>query len=252
VGGIRANEQRPAEFIGENLMIQTHMIHEAWASGVKKFLFLGSSCIYPREAPQPIPESALLTGPLEPTNQWYALAKIAGIRMCQAYRRQYGFEAISLMPTNLYGPGDNFHPTESHVIPGLMRRFHEAYEAGDRDVVVWGSGAPFREFLHVDDLAEALVFAMAHYDEEEILNIGTGQEISIRELAQVIAEVVRYRGTITFDSTQPDGPPRKRLDIGKLSELGWVARIGLREGLEETYGWFSEQVARAAVRSGGP
>ena len=238
VGGIHANDTYPAEFIRDNLLIQTHVIDAAYRHGVKKLLFLGSSCIYPRHAPQPIPEEALLTGPLEPTNEWYAIAKISGIKMCQAYRRQYGFSAIALMPTNLYGPGDNFHPTNSHVVPALMRRFHEAKEAGAPQVVVWGTGQPLREFLHVQDLACAACFLMDHYDEERIINVGTGDECSIGALARQIAEVVGYSGEICFDATQPDGIPRKRVDTSRLAALGWRPQVGLREGLIETYRWF--------------
>jgi GDP-L-fucose synthase len=249
VGGILANHTRPAEFIGENLMIQTNLIHEAWAAGTEKFVFLGSSCIYPREAPQPIEEGSLLTGPLEPTNEWYAVAKIAGIKMAQAYRRQYGFSAVSVMPTNLYGPGDNFDPDESHVVPALIRRFHEAKEAGASEVVVWGSGTPLREFLHVDDLAEAVLFVADEYDGEEPLNIGSGAEVTIAELARMIADVVGFEGDIRFDSSKPDGTPRKRLDCGRLKDLGWQASTGLREGLQQTYAWFLGRVkAHEGVR----
>ncbi|CAK0771356.1 GDP-L-fucose synthase [Gammaproteobacteria bacterium] len=243
VGGIHANDTYPVDFIRDNLLIQTNVIDAAYRHGVKKLLFLGSSCIYPRHAPQPIPEDALLTGPLEPTNEWYAVAKIAGIKMCQAYRRQYGFSTISLMPTNLYGPGDNFHPSNSHVIPALIRRFHEAKEAALPQVVVWGTGQPKREFLHVDDLAQAACFLMEHYDEERIINIGTGQDITIRELAEMIAGVVGYQGTITFDTTQPDGIPRKLVDPSRLIALGWNPRIELRDGLTTTYRWFLKHLA---------
>lgn len=242
VGGIHANDTFPADFIRDNLLIQTHVIDAAYRFGVKKLLFLGSSCIYPRHAPQPIPEDALLTGPLEPTNEWYAIAKISGIKMCQAYRRQYGFSAIALMPTNLYGPGDNFHPTNSHVVPALIRRFHEAKEAGLPQVVVWGTGTPLREFLHVDDLAEAACFLMDNYDDERIINIGTGDELSIGALAAQVAEVVGYRGEIIFDATKPDGIPRKLVDTSRLSALGWQARIGLREGITDTYRWFLDHL----------
>ncbi|CAK0769596.1 GDP-L-fucose synthase [Gammaproteobacteria bacterium] len=240
VGGIHANDTYPADFIRENLLIQTHVIDAAYRYGVKKLLFLGSSCIYPRHAPQPIPEEALLTGPLEPTNEWYAVAKIAGIKMCQAYRRQYGFSAIALMPTNLYGPGDNFHPTNSHVLPALIRRFHEAKEAALPEVVVWGTGQPRREFLHVDDLAQAASFLMKHYDDEQIINIGTGVDLTIRELAEQVAEVVGYQGAIVFDTTQPDGTPRKLVDVSRLLALGWRPRIGLLDGIAGTYHWFLE------------
>ncbi len=245
VGGIHANDVYPADFIRDNLLIQNNVIDAAYASGVKKLLFLGSSCIYPREAPQPMPESCLLTGPLEPTNQWYALAKIAGIKMCQAYRRQYGFNAICLMPTNLYGPWDNFHPTDSHVIPALLRRFHEAKLADVPNAPAWGTGSPRREILHVNDLADACLFLMEHYDEEEIVNVGTGQDISIRELAELIRDVVGYQGEIIFDPAKPDGTPRKLLDVSRLSAMGWQARIKLRDGLTETYAWYLENKDRA-------
>ena len=245
VGGIHANDAYPADFIRDNLLIQNNVIDAAHASGVKKLLFLGSSCIYPREAPQPMPESCLLSGPLEPTNQWYALAKIAGIKMCQAYRRQYGFNAICLMPTNLYGPWDNFHSTDSHVIPALLRRFHEAKLAKAPSAPAWGTGSPRREILHVNDLADACLFLMEHYDEEEIVNVGTGQDISIRELAELIREVVGYQGEIVFDPAKPDGTPRKLLDVSRLTAMGWQARIELRDGLAETYQWYLENKDRA-------
>lgn len=238
VGGILANASRPAEFIRDNLAIQVNVIHEAWASGVEKLLFLGSSCIYPRDAGQPMAEEALLTGPLESTNECYAVAKIAGIKLCQAYWRQYGFKAISLMPTNLYGPGDNFHPTESHVIPGLIRRFHEAREPGAGEVRVWGTGEPRREFLYVDDLADAALFLMERHQGEEIINVGLGRDISIRELARTIARVVGFKGEIFFDPGKPDGTPRKLLDVSRLESMGWRAATGLEEGLARTYRWF--------------
>lgn len=238
VGGIRANNIYPAEFIRDNLLIQTHLIDSAYLSGVRKFVFLGSSCIYPKLAPQPLKEDYLLTGPLEPTNQWYALAKIAGIKQCQAYRRQYGFDAISLMPTNLYGPGDNFSLENSHVLPALIRKFHEAKVAGAESVTVWGTGTPRREFLHVDDLADAVVFLMETYSDEEIVNVGVGEDLSIRELADLIRETVGFEGDLVFDPRQPDGTPRKLLDVSRLHGLGWRARIPLKQGLEETYGWF--------------
>lgn len=238
VGGIRANNIYPAEFIRDNLLIQTHLIDSAYLSGVRKFVFLGSSCIYPKLAPQPLKEDYLLTGPLEPTNQWYALAKIAGIKQCQAYRRQYGFDAISLMPTNLYGPGDNFSLENSHVLPALIRKFHEAKVAGAESVTVWGTGTPRREFLHVDDLADAVVFLMETYSDEEIVNVGVGEDLSIRELAELIRETVGFEGDLVFDPRQPDGTPRKLLDVSRLHSLGWSARIPLKQGLEETYGWF--------------
>lgn len=241
VGGILANSTYPADFIRDNLLIQTHVIDAAYRHGVKKLLFLGSSCIYPKHAPQPMREEYLLTGPLEPTNEPYAVAKIAGIKMVEAYRRQYGFNAISLMPTNLYGPGDNFDLETSHVIPALIRKFHEARVKGAPEVVVWGTGAPRREFLHVDDLADAAVFLMKHYDGETIINVGVGEDITIRELAEVIREVVGYTGKIVFDPSKPDGTPRKLLDVSRLHALGWKAKIPLREGLEQTYRWYVER-----------
>jgi len=241
VGGILANSTRPAEFIRINLQIQTNVIHAAREAGVRKLLFLGSSCIYPRMAPQPIPESALLTGPLEETNEPYAVAKIAGIVMCRSYRRQYGSRFISVMPTNLYGPGDNFDPETSHVLPALIRRFHEAKRAGIPEVVVWGTGRPRREFLHVDDLADACLFLMERYDGGDPVNIGTGEDLTIRELAEMVRDVVGYGGRVAFDPDRPDGTPRKLLDVSRLHALGWRHRIGLREGIEQTYRWFLEQ-----------
>lgn len=256
VGGIHANDAYPAEFIHENLLIQDNVIHSAWKHGVEKLCFLGSSCIYPKHAPQPLKEEYLLTGPLEPTNQWYAVAKIAGVMMCQAYRRQYGFDAICVMPTNLYGPGDNFHPEESHVIPALMRRFHEAKESGHREVVIWGTGRPRREFLHVDDLAAACLHLMESYSGEEMVNVGVGQDISVHELARMIAGVVGFEGEIRTDPSKPDGTPRKLLDVGRLDALGWRASIGLEEGLRETYRWFlatgGDFRGGNAVQQGGP
>lgn len=241
VGGILANSTYPADFIRDNLQIQTNVIDAAYRSGSKKLLFLGSSCIYPKHAPQPMKEEHLLTGPLEPTNEWYAVAKIAGIKMAQAYRRQYGFNTISLMPTNLYGPGDNFDLETSHVIPALIRKFHEAKERGESRVVVWGTGKPRREFLHVDDLADATVFLMQRYDGEAFVNVGVGQDISIRDLAELIREVVGFEGEIRFDTSKPDGTPRKLLDVSKLNALGWQARISLRDGLQQTYRWYLDQ-----------
>jgi len=238
VGGIHANSTYPADFIAENLQIQTNVIDAAWRHGVKKLLFLGSSCIYPRLAPQPISEDALLTGPLEPTNEPYAIAKIAGIKMCQAYRRQYGFNAICAMPTNLYGPGDNFDLDNSHVLPALIRKFHDARERNDPTVTIWGTGTPRREFLHVDDLAEALVHLMQRYDDEPPINIGCGQDVTIRELAELVAEVVGYPGELRFDTSRPDGTPRKLLDVSRLAALGWHPRITLRDGIASTYAWF--------------
>lgn len=239
VGGIHANSTYPAEFIRDNLAIQTNVIHSAWKHGARKLLFLGSSCIYPRDCPQPIREEYLLTGPLESTNEAYAIAKIAGLKMCQAYRRQYDFDAICAMPTNLYGPGDNYHPENSHVVPALMRRIHEAKANSASHVVIWGSGQPLREFLHVDDLAEALVFLMHHYSDDGMVNIGSGQEVTIAELAIVIAGVVGYDGALDFDASKPDGTPRKRLDTSRLETLGWHTRTSLEQGLRETYAAFA-------------
>lgn len=244
VGGIHANDAYPAQFIRENLAIQTHVIHAAWQHGVKKFLFLGSSCIYPKMAPQPIREDSLLTGPLEPTNEWYAVAKIAGIKMCQAYRRQYGFNAISLMPTNLYGPGDNFDLVNSHVLPALIRKFHEAKVQGAPTVPVWGSGTPRREFLHCDDLANAALYLMHHYNDPAIVNVGVGEDVTIAELAEIVRDVVGCTSTIQFDPTQPDGTPRKWLDVSTLHGLGWRAQIPLREGIAQTYQWFLDHSER--------
>jgi GDP-L-fucose synthase len=247
VGGIQANRTRPAEFIYENLAIEVNVIHAAWRHGVRKLLYLGSSCIYPKYAPQPIPESALLTGPLEPTNEPYAIAKIAGLKMCQAYRRQYGFPSICLMPTNLYGPGDNFDLETSHVLPALIRRFHEARERGAASVTLWGTGTARREFLHVDDLADAAVFLMERYEGDEPLNVGAGDDLTIRELAALVAEVVGYGGEIRFDPSMPDGTPRKLLDVSRLTALGWRPRIGLREGIEQTYRWYLEHWPAASL-----
>jgi GDP-L-fucose synthase len=241
VGGILANATRPADFLRENLLIQTHVIDAAFQHDVKKLQFLGSSCVYPKLAPQPIREDSLLTSALEPTNEAYAVAKIAGLKMAQAYRRQYGFHAICLMPTNLYGPGDNFDPESSHVIPALIRKFHEAKVKSSPEVVIWGTGAPYREFLHVDDLADAAVFLMLDYDDEAIINVGTGEEITIRELAGLVKEVTGYSGRLVFDPSKPDGTPRKRLDVARLQALGWHPRIQLQQGLRETYKWFVAQ-----------
>lgn len=239
VGGIHANDTYPADFIHYNLAIQDNVIHNAWKHGTKKLLFLGSSCIYPRDCPQPIREEYLLTGPLETTNEAYAIAKIAGLKMCQAYRRQYGFDAICAMPTNLYGPGDNYDAQNSHVVAALIRRFHEARVSGAKEVVIWGTGAPLREFLHVDDLADALIFLMRNYEEGAPINIGSGQEVSIRELAALVAETVGFDGALVFDPTKPDGTPRKRLDPSRLDSLGWSSRIELKEGLANSYRWFA-------------
>lgn len=243
VGGIVANSTYPASFIYDNLAIQTNVIHAAYRYQVKKLLFLGSSCIYPKFAAQPMTEASLLTGPLEPTNEWYAVAKIAGIRMCQAYNRQYGTNFIGLMPTNLYGPNDNFDLESSHVVPALIRKFNEARVRKSPVVTVWGSGSPRREFLHVDDLADACLYLMENYDDSEIVNVGVGKDISIRELALTIKEVVGYEGDIVFDSSRPDGTPRKLLDVGRLEALGWKARIPLREGLRVTYDWYVREYA---------
>jgi GDP-L-fucose synthase len=247
VGGIHANNARPALFIRENLAIQDNVIDAAFRSGAAKLVFLGSSCIYPKLAPQPIKEEYLLTGPLEPTNEWYAVAKIAGVKMCQAYRREYGFNAISLMPTNLYGPGDNFDLLNSHVVPALIRRFHEAKLRGDPNVTVWGTGAPRREFLHVDDLADAILYLLHSYDAEPIINIGWGQDVTIRELAELVVCAVGYKGQLVFDTNKPDGAPRKLLDTARLSGLGWKPRIALRAGIETTYAWFQEHAAEARL-----
>jgi GDP-L-fucose synthase len=247
VGGIQANDSRPADFIRDNLQIQTNVIDAAWRHRVTKLLFLGSSCIYPKHAPQPMPESCLLTGPLEPTNEWYAIAKIAGVKMCQAYRKQYGFDAICAMPTNLYGPGDNFDLQSSHVLPALVRKFHEAKQRGAASAVVWGSGAPRREFLHVDDLADACLLLMRSYSSGEIVNVGWGEDVSIRELAQLIGEVVGFNGGIEFDSSKPDGTPRKLLEVSRLRAMGWAPRIPLRDGIRSTYEWFLSH--QATVRA---
>jgi GDP-L-fucose synthase len=238
VGGILANDSFPAEFLQDNLVIQTNIIDAAYRNGTRKLLFLGSSCIYPKHAPQPMPEDCLLTGPLEPTNEWYAIAKIAGLKMCQAYRRQYGFNAISAMPTNLYGPGDNFSLKSSHVLPALLRKVHEAKEAGAAEVEVWGTGKPRREFLHVDDLADACFFLMQNYDGDGWVNVGWGRDETIGELADTIRRVVGFSGDLRFDSSKPDGTPRKLLDTTRLTALGWSPKIGLEAGIRSTYEWF--------------
>jgi GDP-L-fucose synthase len=238
VGGIYANSTYPAEFIRSNLVIQMNVIEAAYKTGVRKLLFLGSSCIYPKLAEQPIREEALLQGPLEPTNEAYAVAKIAGIKMCQSYNRQYGTNFVSVMPTNLYGPNDNFDLMGSHVLPALIRKFHEAKMSGQDEVVVWGSGQVYREFLHVDDMADACVFVLKHYDGSEILNIGCGQDVTIAEVAQLVKETVGFEGEITFDRSKPDGSPRKLLDVSRLFALGWRPNIGLRDGLADTYAWY--------------
>ncbi len=238
VGGIKANSTYPAEFIYDNLMIQTNVLHQSHLHGVKKLLFLGSSCIYPKFAPQPMQEEHLLSGKLEPTNEPYAVAKIAGITMCQAYRRQYGDRFIAAMPTNLYGPGDNFDPQNSHVIPGLMGRIHQARLDRAPEVVIWGTGTPRREFLYVDDLADACLFLMERYGEDDIVNVGVGEDLSIGELARLVARVVGYEGRLVFDPAFPDGTPRKLLDVSRLTRLGWRAQTSLEDGLRETYAWF--------------
>jgi GDP-L-fucose synthase len=243
VGGILANDRRPAEFIRDNLEIQTHVIEEARRNGVAKLMFLGSSCIYPRLAPQPLREEYLLSGPLEPTNRAYAVAKIAGIEMCRAYRRQYGFPAVSVMPSNLYGPGDNYDPESSHVLASLIRKFHVARERGAEEVVVWGTGTPRREFLHVDDLADACVFLMERWDDAEPINVGTGEDVTIAELAAIVREIVYPAARIVLDPSKPDGTPRKLLDVSRLRALGWRPRIGLKEGIEATYEAFREETA---------
>jgi len=249
VGGIHANNSYPAEFLYENLMIEANVIHQAHQAGVGRLLFLGSSCIYPREAAQPMAEAALLTGPLEPTNEPYAIAKIAGIKLCESYNRQHGTDYRSVMPTNLYGPGDNFHPENSHVLPALMRRFHEAARDGRPEVVIWGSGAPMREFLHVDDMAEASLFVLDLAPETyrantapmmSHINVGTGTDVSIADLARIMAEVTGFRGRIAFDRSKPDGTPRKLMDVSRLAAMGWRAQTPLRAGIEQTYRWFLE------------
>ena len=238
VGGIQANSTRPAEFLYDNLAISTNVIHAAWKTGVEKLLFLGSACIYPRDAPQPMPEEALLSGPLEPTNQWYAIAKIAGMKLCAAYRRQYGCNFIAAQPNNLYGPGDRFDLESSHVTPALMIKAHRAKLAGEASFEVWGSGTPRRELLYVDDLADALVFLMTNYSEEQHVNIGSGQELTISELAEAVAKAVGFEGALVFDSSKPDGMPRKLLDSRRIASMGWSASTPLEEGLEKAYAWF--------------
>jgi GDP-L-fucose synthase len=242
VGGILANSTRPAEFIYDNLMIHGTVVHSAYETGVRKLLYLGSSCIYPRDATQPITEEALLTGPLEATNEWYAIAKIAGIKLCQAYRRQYGCDFISAMPTNLYGPGDNFDLDSSHVIPALIRKFHDAKQSDPNEVEVWGTGGAFREFLHVDDLAAACLYLMEHYSNDSHINVGTGVDLSIRELAETIRDVVNPEAELVWDSSKPDGTPRKLLDVTRLRSLGWAPAIELADGLHATYQWYLDQL----------
>jgi GDP-L-fucose synthase len=242
VGGILANNTYPAEFIYQNLMIESNVIHFAYVSGAKKLLFLGSSCIYPRECPQPMKEEHLLSGKLEPTNEPYAIAKIAGIRMCQSYNRQYGTKFVSVMPTNVYGPGDNFDLETSHALPALIRKFHDAKMGGNNVVTVWGSGTPRREFLHVDDLADACLFIMKHYDENEMINIGVGKDMTISELSELIKQIVEFIGEIRYDNSKPDGTPRKLMDVSQLKSLGWQPKISLREGIETSYRWFRENL----------
>jgi len=242
VGGIYANNMRPAEFIYDNLMIATNVVDAAKRYHVEKLMFLGSSCIYPRLAPQPIPESALLTGPLEPTNQWYAVAKIAGLKLCQAYREQYGCDFISVMPTNLYGPGDNFNLLSSHVVPALIAKAHNAKVNCKETLVVWGSGGPLREFLYVDDAADGMVFLMKHYSDDQIINLGTGDEIAIADLVNVIARAVGFPGTICYDGSKPDGTPRKVTDVSRLNAMGWRARTALEDGVARTYAWYTEHL----------
>ena len=249
VGGIKANNDYPVEFLLENLRLQNNVISSAHVNDVRKLLFLGSSCIYPKHAPQPIREDALLTGALEPTNDAYAIAKIAGIRLCQAYASEYGENYISAMPTNLYGPHDNFDLTSSHVLPALMRKAHEAKTNGAREIVVWGTGTPRREFLHVDDMADACVFLLNNYDSPEFVNVGCGADVSIRELVELVCDVVGFDGELTFDSTKPDGTPRKLLDVSRINSLGWKPKIDLRDGIAQTYEWFLEhELAPAAAQ----
>ena len=243
VGGIKANNDQPVEFLLENLSVQNNVIAAAHESGARKLLFLGSSCIYPKHAPQPIPESALLSGPLEPTNEAYAIAKIAGVKLCQAFSREYGANFISAMPTNLYGPNDNFDLETSHVLAALLRKAHEAKKNGARELVVWGTGTPCREFLHVDDCASACLFLLEKYDSPEIINVGCGEDMSIRELAALVCDVVGFEGELTWDKTKPDGTPRKLLDVSKLRGLGWTPTIKLRDGIAQTYDWFLKNVA---------
>lgn len=249
VGGILANATYPAQFLYDNLVIEANLINAAYRMGVKKLVFLGSSCIYPRLAPQPISEDALLTGPLEPTNEWYAIAKIAGIKLCEAYRRQYGCNFVSAMPTNLYGPGDNFDLETSHVLPALIRKFHDAKMQGEAEAVLWGTGAPRREFLHVDDCADALVHIMKHYSENEPINVGCGEDLTIRELAGLVARVVEFDGAIVQDAAKPDGTPRKLMDGRKLKALGWQPRIDLEDGVRTTYRWFLDVHAGPARKT---
>ncbi len=244
VGGILANVTYPVDFLRDNLAVELNVIDSAWRNGVRKLEFLGSSCIYPKMAPQPIKEEYLLTGPLEPTNEWYAIAKIAGIKLCQAYRAQHDFNAIALMPTNLYGPGDNFDLQNSHVLPALMRKVYESKVCGAPEVTIWGTGTPKREFLHVDDLASASVFLMLHYNEGDIVNVGTGEDVTISELAETIRGTVGYQGRFVYDHSKPDGTPRKLLDVSRLHGLGWKHSISLEDGVQQTYEWFVEHAGR--------
>jgi len=248
VGGIHANNTYPADFLFDNLAIAANTIHGAWRAGVRRLLFLGSSCIYPKHAPQPMTEDCLLTSALEPTNEAYAIAKIAGLKLCQYYRRQHGVSFHSAMPTNLYGPGDNYHPRNSHVLPALLRRFHEAREQGLPEVVAWGTGSPRREFLHVDDLADACAFLLGQAEPPDWINVGTGTDVTIRELTELVAEFTGYRGRIVWDATKPDGTPRKLMDVSRLSALGWRARVDLRTGVERTYASFREELAAGRLR----
>lgn len=249
VGGILANNSRPAEFLYDNLAIETNVLHAAYQARVEKLLFLSSSCVYPRLAPQPMKEEALLTGPLEPTNEWYAVAKIAGMKLCQAYRRQYGCDFISAMPTNLYGPGDNYDPASSHVAAAMQVKVHEAKERGTDTIQIWGTGTPRREFLHVDELADAVVFLMKNYSDELHVNVGTGEDMSIRELAELVAEVAGWRGRFEYDPSKPDGMPRKVMDVSRLRALGWSARVAPREGLGMAYDWYVRHASRVQVRA---
>ena len=249
VGGIHANSTYPADFLFDNLAIAASTIHGAYRAGVKRLLFLGSSCIYPKLAPQPMLESSLLTGPLEPTNEAYAIAKIAGLKLCEYYRKQHGVLYHSAMPTNLYGPGDNYHPQNSHVLPALIRRFHEAKAANRPEVAAWGTGSPKREFLHVDELADACAFLLKQQNPPDLINIGLGTDVTIRELTELVAQVVGFKGRITWDATKPDGTPRKLMDVSRLTALGWKARIGLREGVEKTYASFLAEQAAGTLRS---
>jgi GDP-L-fucose synthase len=252
VGGILANSTRPAEFIYDNMMIHATVVHASYLYKVKRLLYLGSSCIYPRECPQPMKEDYLLSGHLEPTNEPYAVAKIAGIKLCQAYHRQYGCDFISAMPTNLYGPNDNFSLEDSHVLPALIRKFHDAKEGSRGEVMIWGTGSPKREFLYVDDLADACLFLMNHYDGDEHINVGTGEDLTIRELAEIVRDIVHPEATLTFDETKPDGMPRKLLDVSRLHALGWRHSIGLREGIESSYRWYLEHRDELPASRGGP